>query len=61
MEHLMRRDEVERITSLSRSAIYAAMTRGEFPRPVRVGRRAVAWPELAIKEWIDTRPLSEGW
>ena len=39
---LIKRPEVERITLLSRSAIYAAMDAGEFPRPVRIGRRAVA-------------------
>ena len=38
---LIKRPKVERITSLSRSAIYAAMEAGDFPRPVRIGKRSV--------------------
>ncbi len=53
---LIRRPEVEQITRLSRSAIYAAMDAGEFPRPVRIGRRAVAWRLADIEVWLQTRP-----
>jgi len=52
----LRRHIVEEITGLSRSTIYEKMSRGEFPRPVRIGRRAVAWPESAIAEWLANRP-----
>ena len=38
----LRRADVEELIGLSRSTIYAAMEAGEFPRPVRIGRRAVA-------------------
>ena len=53
---LIKRPEVERITSLSRSAIYAAMEAGDFPRPVRIGRRAVAWRVADIENWLVSRP-----
>ncbi|WP_374015346.1 helix-turn-helix transcriptional regulator [Phaeobacter sp. A36a-5a] len=36
-----RRPEVEALTGLSRTTIYAMMSRGEFPRPVR--RHARPW------------------
>ena len=52
---LLRRPEVEKLTGLSRSSIYAAMARGEFPRPRRIGRRAVAWDESIIERWLATR------
>ncbi len=55
---LIKRPEVERITLLSRSAIYAAMDAGEFPRPVRIGRRAVAWRLADIKAWLASRPTA---
>ncbi len=55
---LIRRPEVERITLLSRSAIYAAMDAGEFPRPVRIGRRAVAWRLADIEAWLASRPTA---
>jgi prophage regulatory protein len=50
-----RRPEVEELTGLSRTTIYAMMSRGEFPRPIRLTRKAVAWPESAITEWLNSR------
>lgn len=57
-QFLLRRREVERRVGKSRSAIYAAVRAGEFPRPVAIGRRAVAWRLTDIQEWIDARPLA---
>jgi prophage regulatory protein len=52
----LRRPAVEQLTGLSRSTIYDLMTKGEFPRSVRLTARAVAWPESAIAEWLAERP-----
>ena len=40
---ILRRPEVEHMVGLSRSTIYAMMAEGHFPKPVRLGRRAVGW------------------
>lgn len=58
-KHLRRRT-VEAVTGLSRSSIYDMMDKGEFPRPVRIGKRAVAWPQSAIKAWLAQRPVADG-
>ena len=50
-----RRTDVEAITGLSRSTIYLMMSRGEFPRPVKITGKAVAWPESAIATWLAAR------
>lgn len=47
--------EVRQVTGLSTSTIYAMIARGEFPRPVRLGKRAVGWPEHVLREWLRTR------
>ena len=60
LESLLRRPDVEAITGLSRSSIYAAMSRGEFPRPIKIGRRAVAWPKTVIDNWIEERKAEAG-
>lgn len=52
---LLRRPEVEALTGLSRSTLYAMMERGAFPRPRRIGQRAVAWDEAAIENWLVSR------
>ena len=57
---LLRRPDVEAITGLSGASIYAAMRRDEFPRPVKIGRRAVAWPQSAIDSWIAERKAEAG-
>jgi len=48
---LMRLPEVMREVALCRSSIYAAISEGRFPAPVRIGRRAVAWRDEDIEAW----------
>lgn len=52
---MLRRPEVEARTGLSRSSLYAMMSRGMFPRPKRLGLRAVAWSEDEVENWLATR------
>ena len=54
-ERILRRPEVETRTGLSRSTLYAQMAEGAFPKPVRLGKRAVGWTESTISEWLDSR------
>ena len=54
-EKLLRRPEVEARTALSRSTLYEWMKRGEFPQPVKLGARLVAWRESDITEWLESR------
>lgn len=51
LETYHRRNVVQNITGLSRSLIYEMMERGEFPRPIRIGKRAVAWRESDLAKW----------
>ena len=55
-DRLLRRREVERITSMSRSSIYRYMQAGTFPQPVRVGPAAVRWRVSDITAWLESRP-----
>jgi prophage regulatory protein len=52
---LIKRPEVSLLPGLSRSAIYDLMTRGVFPRCVKLGPKSVAWPENEIHEWISQK------
>ena len=40
---------------LSEPSIYRLMALGVFPRPLKVGLRAVAWRETDISAWIESR------
>ena len=50
---ILRRTELEQRLGLSRSSIYKMMDEGEFPRPVRIGRRAVGWLAEDIENWFE--------
>ncbi|MBU4261006.1 MAG: AlpA family phage regulatory protein [Proteobacteria bacterium] len=39
----------------SKSSLYAAMSRGEFPKPLKLTSRSVAWPSSVIDKFIDER------
>ena len=54
-ERLLRRPEVEARTGLSRSTIYEWMKRGDFPQPVKLGERLVAWRESDVTAWLESR------
>lgn len=53
--HLMRRQQVEAVTGMARSTLYALIARGEFPAPIKLTERAVAWPSDAVAAWIESR------
>lgn len=52
---LIRLPEVIKRTGLSRSTIYYKLERHEFPRPVKLGERSIAWPEHLVEEWVQSR------
>ena len=52
---ILRRQLVERQTGLSRSKIYDLITHDDFPRPIKIGARAVGWVEADVEAWINSR------
>lgn len=51
--HLMRRSQLEERLGLTCSSIYKMMDDGEFPRPMKIGRRAVGWRADEIAQWLE--------
>lgn len=52
---LLRLPQVKKCTGLSRSEIYRRVSAGTFPKPVKLGERANAWPSHEITAWIESR------
>jgi prophage regulatory protein len=46
-------------TGLHYSTLYAKMLINEFPRPIKLGRRAVGWRSEDIEEWLRKMQLDE--
>ena len=54
----VRREEVEEITTLSKSTIYRLMRTKEFPSQAKIGGRKVGWSLDEVYAWCDEK-LSE--
>lgn len=52
---ILRLNEVIARCGRSRSSIYADIDRGEFPKPIKLGPRAVGWLASDIEAWIQQR------
>ena len=50
--HLLRLKQVMDITCLARSTVYKYCAENNFPKPIRLSERNVAWVEEEIQEWI---------
>ena len=55
MQTLIRLQTVIDQTGLSRSTIYALMARNQFPKPVKIAERCVAWPSVSVQNWISQK------
>ena len=62
-DRFLRIREVLRLTGLSRATLYVMVNENQFPVPVRLRARAVAWRASQVREWMDTRPdaTPENW
>lgn len=46
---------VAELTSLHRTTIYRKVEAGQFPPPVRLGERRIAFRESDIRAWMEAR------
>lgn len=40
---------------IGRSTLYGWMNAGTFPKPIKLGVRAVGWAETEIDAWLESR------
>jgi prophage regulatory protein len=52
---VLRFPQVRARVGLSRSMIYLAIAEGRFPRPIKLGARAVGWLESEVDAWLRQR------
>ena len=52
---LLRLPMVMRITGLARSTIYKLISQNQFPVPIKLSKRAVAWLQSEIDGWVSSR------
>ncbi|MHA6844255.1 helix-turn-helix transcriptional regulator [Ralstonia syzygii] len=54
-ERFMRLPEVSATCGLPTSSIYDGVRRGDFPKPVPLTGKSVAWLASEIREWMASR------
>jgi prophage regulatory protein len=52
---LLRIGMVVRMTGLGRSTIYRLVAEDQFPPPVRLTKRVVAWRRIDLERWTNAR------
>ena len=55
---VLRLPMVIQTTGLAKSTIYQLLSEKKFPSPIKLSRRAVAWPLSEIERWIASRMRS---
>lgn len=55
LEPMHRLPKVMELTGLSRSSIYLALSKGTFPKPIKLGQRSIGWPESLLIQWREER------
>lgn len=56
---LLRLHDVIAAIGMKRSWILQKTKDGEFPKPIKLGERAIAWRESDISDWVATRDAIE--
>lgn len=57
---ILRQKAVETLTGRSRSSIWRDVRTGSFPKPVRIGQRAIGWFADEIDAYIAALPRAIG-
>jgi prophage regulatory protein len=52
-ERILRIPQVIEITGLRKTTIYQLVKSNKFPKPFRIGKRAVGWKYSEVKEWLE--------
>jgi prophage regulatory protein len=52
---IMRIREVMEMVGIGRATIYRLLSRGDFPKPLKLGERSIGWREDEIQSWIEGR------
>lgn len=53
-DRLLRLPQVLPVFGQKKTALYSAINRGFFPKPVKLGRSSL-WPESELRSWLEAR------
>ena len=57
LEEIWRKPKVLAAIGMGNTWLYEAVERGDFPKPVKLGSRAVGWRKSDVQAWLEHFPL----
>jgi prophage regulatory protein len=57
-DRILRMTQVSEITGRAHSTIWNDVSKGVFPKPIRLGPRAIGWKESEVQGWLEARSIS---
>lgn len=54
-ENLIRLPDVQRRTGYGKAWVYVLIARNEFPKPVKIGSRSIAFVESEVDAWVANK------
>lgn len=55
---LVNKKELTRVLGRCYSSLRRDILRGEFPAPIKIGPRDIAWRYAEIEQWIESRQIA---
>ena len=52
---LLKRRDVERMTTLSKAHIYALIRTNQFPSPIKLSAGSSVWLQSDVEQWINDK------
>jgi prophage regulatory protein len=52
---VIRMKEICYLVGISRATIYLMIEENNFPKPLKIGKRAIGWEYKTIIEWIEKK------
>ena len=52
---LLKRRDVERMTTLSKAHIYALIRANQFPSPIKLSAGSSVWLQSDVEQWINDK------
>jgi len=52
---LLRKNEVMELTTLPQSTLYYLIGKGDFPQPIKLSKKTIAWPLDEVEAWLKGR------
>lgn len=59
LQPLLRLRKVMELTGRRKTSIYGDIKNGVFPKPIKIGKRSIAWTMSSISSWISSKTGEE--